>query len=266
MTSNILIRQNIDEFRAFLASNYPAQRPIRVIENVAEYAFIIKIIGINSNDLNVSIQISNKNEEGSVPIVIVNGRDTNVKVERLQKELTSLIADFKPNESNFLIDFFKKAILLIGSLELKHVSESRETSQKIKTKNVQRVHAQDDSHESEKKPSMKTADAVVNRILWDENIAKAFITVGYLDRFFGLVECAFDEFDWGDIVLADLGALAIPEHRICYFKYKNEIVWDKKRRLDNVYGSTGSNLTIIDIIERLKDTPFERNKSDDDHK
>ena len=67
---------------------------------------------------------------------------------------------------------------------------------------------------------MKTAGDVRRRIQWDENINKEHITVGYLDRFLGIKECKFGAFDWGDIVLADMGALAIPEHRINYFKYK----------------------------------------------
>jgi len=103
---------------------------------------------------------------------------------------------------------------------------------------------------------MKTAGDVVNRIQWDEEIEKEFITVGYIDRFLGLKECAFNTFDWGDIVLADLGSLAIPEHRISYFKYKNELVWDKSTRLDNVFGSTGSNTTIHDVIKRLANKAF----------
>jgi 2'-5' RNA ligase/uncharacterized protein (UPF0248 family) len=115
---------------------------------------------------------------------------------------------------------------------------------------------QGENKEKEKKASMKTANDVVNRIQWDNEINRDYITVGYLDRFLGLKECEFNTFDWGDIVLADLGTLAIPEHRISYFKYKNEIVWDKSKRLDNFFGSTGSNVTIHDVIKRLDGSVF----------
>ena len=57
----------------------------------------------------------------------------------------------------------------------------------------------------EKKCSMKTSEDVLNRIQWDNEINKEYITVGYLDRFLGLKECHFNQFDWGDIVEADLG-------------------------------------------------------------
>lgn len=117
-----------------------------------------------------------------------------------------------------------------------------------------------------KKKPMKTAADVVNRIQWDELINKEYITVGYLDRFVGIKECSFETFDWGDIVLADLGALAIPEHRINYFKYKDELIWDKNQRIDNVYGSTGSNTTIYDVIKRLDNVRFNQIASNDDDK
>ena len=40
---------------------------------------------------------------------------------------------------------------------------------------------------------------------------------------------------------ADYEALAIPQHRIEYFKYRGTKVWDKKSRLDLVFGSAGDN-------------------------
>ena len=57
---------------------------------------------------------------------------------------------------------------------------------------------------------MKTAGDVVKRIQWDSEINEEYIVVGYLDRFVGIKECTFNTFDWGDIVLADLGALGEP--------------------------------------------------------
>mgnify|MGYP001810861882 CR=1 FL=1 len=124
-------------------------------------------------------------------------------------------------------------------------------STKIKDKS--NSNSSDEEVISQKKAPMKTAADVVNRIIWDGIIEKEHIVVGYLDRFVGIKECKFDEFDWGDIVLADLGALAIPEHRINYFKYKNQVIWDKNKRIDNVYGSTGSGITVLDVISKMSD-------------
>ncbi|CAF1508920.1 unnamed protein product [Didymodactylos carnosus] len=107
----------------------------------------------------------------------------------------------------------------------------------------------------EKKTSMKTADDVISRIQWDERLKKIYFRVGYIDRFLGLQEKPFTDFDF-EIDLASVNdrcstILAIPKHRIQYFKYQNEIIWDKETRTDNVFGSTGSQLTIYDIIQRL---------------
>lgn len=56
---------------------------------------------------------------------------------------------------------------------------------------------------------------------WDSVIDSSLVTVGYEDRFTGVQERGFDEFNWVD----DLGSLshlavAIPKHRVVYFKYR----------------------------------------------
>lgn len=108
-----------------------------------------------------------------------------------------------------------------------------------------------DPTEKGKKPPMKTAIDVVKRILWDPALQQDQFLVGYLDRIDGLKEKYFNAFSWEDIASVDYTVLAIPKHRIQYFKYKNEIVWDKRCRLDNVFGSTGSKKTITDVIARV---------------
>jgi uncharacterized protein (UPF0248 family) len=112
-----------------------------------------------------------------------------------------------------------------------------------------------ESEKPRKKPPMKTATDVINRIQWDEKLEPKDFTVGYLDRFLGIVENLFTLFDWEDITSVDPAILAIPKHRIHYFKYRDEVVWDKNKRLDCVFGSTGSGMTIVDVIEKHRDAP-----------
>ncbi|XP_072167718.1 leukocyte receptor cluster member 9-like [Diadema setosum] len=102
-----------------------------------------------------------------------------------------------------------------------------------------------------KKPPMKTASDVISRIQWDKQLNPEHFVVGYLDRFIGVVEQPFSMFSWEDIASVDYHTLAIPRHRIQYFKYKDEVVWDKTKRLDNVFGSLGSSITIVDVVERF---------------
>jgi 2'-5' RNA ligase/uncharacterized protein (UPF0248 family) len=173
--------------------------------------------------------------------------------QQIESLVTFLTFDEENSQDDqILVNFYKKALCYIEENFEKTSKSSQSTSSNTKTK-TSVVDVESNENENSKKAPMKTAGDVRRRIQWDENINKEHITVGYLDRFLGIKECKFGAFDWGDIVLADMGALAIPEHRINYFKYKNEIIWDKNTRIDNVYGSTGSNITIYEVIERLGD-------------
>lgn len=123
-------------------------------------------------------------------------------------------------------------------------AKSRQKSGKIKSENEK-----DDSFM--KKPPMKTAADVIKRLQWDTAFNKDDFIVGYIDRMKGLLEKNFTAFTWEDLATVDMYALAIPQHRIQYFKYKSEKVWDKNERLDNVFGSTGSMITLTEAVQRF---------------
>ncbi|XP_075046585.1 leukocyte receptor cluster member 9 [Mixophyes fleayi] len=120
------------------------------------------------------------------------------------------------------------------------------------------------SEPQEKKPPMKTATDVISRIQWDGNLPTENFSVGYLDRFLGTIEKPFSAFCWEDLASIGVDVLAIPKHRIQYFKYHDLVVWDKASRTDNVFGSSGSDLTILDIIEQYETLrPAERENVED---
>ena len=112
--------------------------------------------------------------------------------------------------------------------------------------------SEDEVWRNEKLPPMKTAMDVVSRILWDESLPQDCFLIGYLDRHLGVIEKSFAAFSWEDVSSVDYHTLAIPKHRIQYFKYQGVKVWEKKSRLDEVFGSTGSGLTIYDVIAKQK--------------
>lgn len=58
-------------------------------------------------------------------------------------------------------------------------------------------------------------------------------------RFTGIQEQPFNTFNWVNPAEAEWDDLNIPEHRIEYFRYEEHIVWEKKSRTDNMFGSTG---------------------------
>ncbi|KAM6451995.1 leukocyte receptor cluster member 9 [Liasis olivaceus] len=100
-----------------------------------------------------------------------------------------------------------------------------------------------------KKPPMKTAEDVISRLLWDTQVPAEQFSIGYLDRFLGILEESFTSFSWEDLASVGPGVLAIPKHRIQYFKYRDRVVWDKVSRTDDVFGSTGSGKTILEVMK-----------------
>lgn len=67
---------------------------------------------------------------------------------------------------------------------------------------------------------MKTAADVINRLKWDSTLPAKEFTVGYLDRFVGVVELPFEEFEKNDFTNASPDEFGVPEHRIQYFKVR----------------------------------------------
>lgn len=104
-----------------------------------------------------------------------------------------------------------------------------------------------------KKSPMRTAAAVIQRIRWDPRLDPADFSVGYADRFLGVCEEPFSAFCW-DEPLAALGpgVLAVPQHRVRYFRFRGRVVWDRASRVDQVFGSgsaEGRGPTILDALD-----------------
>lgn len=113
---------------------------------------------------------------------------------------------------------------------------------------------------TDKKVPMKTSDAVISRILWDPDLPAEEFKVGYLDRFVGIIEKPFSSFSWEDLATVGNNVLAVPKHRIQYFKFQEEIVWDKRSQLDNFFGSRGGRV-IQDIVAERWVRPEQQNES-----
>ncbi len=75
------------------------------------------------------------------------------------------------------------------------------------------------------KKKLRPAEDVMSRILHDGSLDPDEFIVGYEDRFEGLQELVIKEFI----------EVEIPMHRIRYFKRGNEVVWDRKKRLDKIF-------------------------------
>ena len=150
--------------------------------------------------------------------------------------------------------------------ELVRSSSSEESQPKKQTavkKKSAVVKEKDKEERTEKKKPMKQASDVISRIMWDPDLQSEHFCIGYLDRFVGIIEKPFAAFCWEDLASVDQSVLAIPQHRIQYFKYKDVIVWNKATQIDDVFGSRGTGKTIGDVIEEYdKQHPKENTKNE----
>lgn len=80
---------------------------------------------------------------------------------------------------------------------------------------------------------------LISRLRWDPEMDSSDYVVGYEDRFLGIMERALDQWK-----AEQTDEEFIPQHRIEYFKRKSDgvIVWDRKQRKDEVFGSGVSSL------------------------
>nr|XP_040022094.1 leukocyte receptor cluster member 9 isoform X2 [Gasterosteus aculeatus aculeatus] len=119
-----------------------------------------------------------------------------------------------------------------------------EKTEKHKKKVNKATTPKSQAKEVKKKPRMRTAEEVISRILWDPSVDGAELVVGYVDRFLGVLERPFNDFNWDtDPCDCDYSSeLALPQHRIQYFLCRGLRVWDRHSRTDRVFGSTGQSL------------------------
>lgn len=81
----------------------------------------------------------------------------------------------------------------------KQVGEKKKEKKKPKKS---RNKTDEELHGTKKKVErMRTSLDVIKRLQWDENLPQEFFTIGYVDRFKGIVEDPFTKFShWGDLV------------------------------------------------------------------
>jgi uncharacterized protein (UPF0248 family) len=88
--------------------------------------------------------------------------------------------------------------------------------------------------ETEPNRGLRSAADVISRLRWDPDLDVSDYVVGYVDRFRGPQEKLLEQWK-SDQTDEEF----IPQHRILYFKRKEDstVVWDRKLRIDKVFGS-----------------------------
>lgn len=104
---------------------------------------------------------------------------------------------------------------------------------------------------SDTKSGMRTSTDVIKRLQWDQMADKSKFVVGYEDRFVGIMEKPFSSFCWEDISSLDNYTFAIPRHRIQYFSYRGVIIWDRRIRQDNIFGSTPNSTKLEETLSQI---------------
>ncbi|XP_064606358.1 uncharacterized protein LOC135471184 [Liolophura sinensis] len=231
-----------------LKETFPDQ--IRVIKNLGEFIYVVNVHP-EGLDVNIKFQLTELYPKDPPNIFVKFGN----KADGAEELANQLVCKSHDCVGLPMIEkLVNYAIEQIDVMELDVQTQDKYLNKQKprgKKKNRPKKKHYEDEVE-EKKVSMKTAGDVISRILWDESLPSDQFTVGYMDRFVGMVEKNFSAFSWEDLASVDYTVLAIPKHRIHYFKYKDLKVWDKDKRMDNVFGSTGSNMTITDAMEQYE--------------
>ncbi|PAA86058.1 hypothetical protein BOX15_Mlig008737g1, partial [Macrostomum lignano] len=246
----------------------------RVIDNVGSFQFVVSLACDRSPQLAVKLQLTDQYPLEPPCVSVRSAPATEAELAALANSL----------RGRAMLQQLAAAAFPAGTAALSAVNEAAEVSnskqaaappsrqrryESARTKRRRRAAAAAAADESKQAASfkaklkpMKTADDVLKRIQWDEGIPAQDIFIGYLDRFKGVVEKQFDEFSWEDIASVDYYTFVIPRHRICYFKYRRAVIWDKRRRLDLVFGSTA---TADDVAEGADIYKLIANYRDEDY-
>ncbi|KAF3934553.1 hypothetical protein ABW19_dt0209031 [Dactylella cylindrospora] len=96
---------------------------------------------------------------------------------------------------------------------------------------------QRNSSPAKPKAKLRPSHEVYHRIKWDNTYDSSNYLVGYEDRFRGVLELPVDKWK---MEMSD--EEFVPMHRVVYFKEKKsgEVVWDREKRIDKIFGSGAS--------------------------
>ena len=262
-------------FLSFSLANYPAETPVIILSDHLEAVGFRECLQSSIKDLIGSpmlFQLFSTAQEW------IESHPFSVDPLPIMDQTSKISAKIK-SPSQSICKFFVKGSCKFGSKCKNYHPDSESSQQKGKVQGNlslsserKSVTYQDDVSKissvssknplsegidnKEKKESMRTASDVISRILWDQDIKTEEFSVGYLDRFVGIIEKPFSSFSWEELSTIGQNVLAVPKHRIQYFKYREEVVWDKRIQLDNVFGSRGGKLIqeVINVSQSKEQT------------
>jgi uncharacterized protein (UPF0248 family) len=110
----------------------------------------------------------------------------------------------------------------------------------------------DDASEEAKKEKLIPAGEILRRIQWDYTLSSSDFSIMHYDRVEDAImespmDAPNDSIQGKSALLVD----ALPEHRIVAIKYKEQVVWDREKRLD-LFFCNGGIETIISNYDEWK--------------
>mmetsp|Transcript_39707 Transcript_39707/g.73586 ORF Transcript_39707/g.73586 Transcript_39707/m.73586 type:complete len:1013 (+) Transcript_39707:68-3106(+) len=107
------------------------------------------------------------------------------------------------------------------------------------------------------KKDMRTSEDVFNRMRWDSQWADQNCILGYEDRIEGPMEVTLSAF----VPMSEGGC--IPFHRVWYVRLDEEVLWDRRRRLDRVFNSGETELILAAKPPKYFDKVADRKAADE---
>ena len=103
--------------------------------------------------------------------------------------------------------------------------------------NISDDNSNDNSKDNDTKISLKPANEVITRLLYDSSLDRSLFSFIYIDRDEGMIERPLDSINETVKGKERMLVKALPEHRIRQFLYKKRVIWNRDDRLDLVFGS-----------------------------
>ncbi|CAF0801875.1 unnamed protein product [Rotaria sordida] len=239
---------------------------IRILSSIGQFSYILKIRA-DQYDVSLTLQLDGSYPKKPPEIIITAPRLTPDQILLVQKLLQSYSETLRNQPMilsiySRLLKWFDENNIQALTININNNTSTprsptngRLLSPTASINNHNKIsHNDEHNNEEIKKYSMKTADDIISYIECDNRLDKHYIRVGYIDHILGLQEKPFNDFDFktdlSTINDRHTNILDISKNRIQHFKYANEIIWDKKSHIDLIFGSTGNQQTIDDIIKR----------------
>jgi len=177
--------------------------------------------------------------------------------------MMNLYQEWTLDQDRLLWEHRKEPLPAIASLlgrGLRGVESRLAKLSDVESAAYQRLFCNNETFNEEVSNKLVPAGEILRRIQWDYNLDEQDFGVVHYDRVDDtLVETPMDTPNKSVAGREEKFVFAIPEHRIMMIKYKEQVVWDREKRVDRVFGSmNGNGETINEVMEGYDEWKHQR--------